>query len=206
MTIVKYCSYLCSAGLINSASTDSANSSSYLFGLEICNVTYVHQCFKYDNSTKQCTLKDCHIIFKGTRNKVMCTDGKKSHTTAVAFSGALHLLGFGSFYVDRHIIGIFQLLYTLISIIIAVATLYKKDHKWLWHKIKSCVCKISTVVPAGESSSNEGCCCIPGLGITITALLTLGRIIWWIVEVVKFGENTIKDGDGCALYTNMHEL
>ena len=214
MTIVTY-SYFCSTGLIYSSSTEPTNSSSYLFKSEICNATHVHQCFKYDNFTKQCTLKDCHIIFKDSCNKLMCTDGKKSKKKAVVLSRVLHLFGVGSFYVDKHTEGGIQLSWTLLSIILAVASLYFKDHKWLWskikslwHKIKSCICNESRVVPAGENSLNEGSSCIlfKSLRVAFAVLLILGRIIWWIVEAVKFGENKIKDGDGCALYTNMYEL
>lgn len=138
----------------------------------------------------------------------MCTNGKKSKKKAVVLSSVLHLFGVGIFYVDQHIEGGIQLSLTLLSIIVAVVSLYFKDHKWLWlwHKIKSCVCKESRVVPAGENSSNEGSSCIKIIRVTIAIVLILGRVIWWIVEAVKFGENTIKDGDGCALYTNMYEL
>ena len=96
---------------------------------------------------------------------------------AVVLNRALHLFGVGSFYVDKHIEGGIQLSCTLLSIIVAVVSLYFKDHRWLWstitslwHKIKNCVCNESRVVPAGENSINEGSSCIKSLQVTIAVL------------------------------------
>ena len=131
---------------------------------------------------------------------------KKSHKTAFIFSGILHLLGLGSFYIDRHILGAFQLVHTAVSIVVACISFY--FYKDFMHKVKSCLCKkrgSSRVVPFSQNKSK--CDYIKyGLLTIFSAVVIIGRIIWWIVEVVLFAKNTIKDGDGCDLYSNTHEI
>jgi len=199
--------------------TNSSLQSGYLFGVEICNATHVHQCFRYDNSknqaTNQCVLKDCHIIFKES-NKLMCADGKKSHKTAAYFSYILHLFGIGRFYIDHHILGGLQLFHTLIAIL-AVLSYFLKIEDFIRNKLKliKINCRnISKVHPINQDEEPRSrvrrciaCMCSKKcIRIIVTLIISIGRLIWWVVDSILFAKKAIKDEDGCVLYDDMVEL